>query len=62
MYVSLGYTRQPKWGHLKELHASIKLMEKALTYGEVEEVNLDNELMVSMISDMNLSFDLRVGA
>ncbi|XP_065001677.1 beta-galactosidase 1-like isoform X2 [Musa acuminata AAA Group] len=45
-----GYTRQPKWGHLKELHASIKLMEKALTYGEVEEVNLDNELTITKYS------------
>jgi hypothetical protein len=26
-----GLIRQPKWGHLKELHAAIKLCEPALT-------------------------------
>lgn len=44
--ISLGNIRQPKWGHLKELHASVKLMEKALTYGEVVEDHLGNGLTV----------------
>lgn len=26
-----GILRQPKWGHLKDLHAAIKLCEPALT-------------------------------
>lgn len=26
----VGIIRQPKWGHLKELHKAIKLCEKAL--------------------------------
>ncbi|KAG9443679.1 hypothetical protein H6P81_015019 [Aristolochia fimbriata] len=29
-----GNLRQPKWGHLKQLHSAIKAMEKVLTYGE----------------------------
>lgn len=41
-----GLTRQPKYGHLKELHKAIKLCEQALTcsdptvssLGEFEEV------------------------
>ena len=28
-----GLIRQPKWGHLKELHAAIKLSSKALLSG-----------------------------
>ncbi|WOL07224.1 beta-galactosidase 1-like [Canna indica] len=42
-----GNIRQPKWGHLKELHASIKMMEKALAYGEVTEYNLENGLKIT---------------
>ncbi|EXB60111.1 Beta-galactosidase 16 [Morus notabilis] len=29
-----GLTRQPKWGHLKELHAAMKLCSKPLTSGQ----------------------------
>lgn len=29
--VPAGILRQPKWGHLKDLHATIKLCEPALT-------------------------------
>ncbi|THU65665.1 hypothetical protein C4D60_Mb05t06030 [Musa balbisiana] len=45
-----GNIRQPKWGHLKELHASVKLMEKALTYGEVVEDHLGNGLTITKFS------------
>ncbi|XP_077234649.1 beta-galactosidase 15-like [Tasmannia lanceolata] len=30
-----GNLRQPKWGHLKQLHAALKSMEKVLTHGDV---------------------------
>ncbi|ERN18154.1 hypothetical protein AMTR_s00054p00133410 [Amborella trichopoda] len=33
-----GITRQPKWGHLKQLHEAIKLCKHALLYGE--QINL----------------------
>ena len=29
--VPAGFLRHPKWGHLKDLHATIKLCEPALT-------------------------------
>lgn len=32
--MDLGLIRQPKWGHLKELHAAIKLCSKPLLSGE----------------------------
>lgn len=37
-----GILRQPKWGHLKDLHAAIKLCESALTAvdGSPQYVNL----------------------
>lgn len=43
----LGLVRQPKWGHLKELHEAIKQCEntllfghsKLLTFGPLQEVN-----------------------
>lgn len=43
----LGLVRQPKWGHLKELHKAIKQCEntllfgnsKLLTFGPLQEVN-----------------------
>ncbi|KAI0528736.1 hypothetical protein KFK09_001278 [Dendrobium nobile] len=42
-----GNIRQPKWGHLKNLHAVIKKMEKALTYGNAETTELENGLSVT---------------
>ncbi|KAG0485744.1 hypothetical protein HPP92_009823 [Vanilla planifolia] len=42
-----GNKRQPKWGHLKELHIVIKTMEKALTYGDRHYTNLGNGLSVT---------------
>lgn len=30
MPLSLGLRSEPKWGHLKDLHAAIKLCERAL--------------------------------
>ncbi|KAJ8506240.1 hypothetical protein OPV22_007126 [Ensete ventricosum] len=45
-----GNIRQPKWGHLKELHASVKQMEEALTYGKVFEDHLGNGLTTTKFS------------
>lgn len=36
-----GFTRQPKWGHLKELHAAIKLCSKTILSKEQTIVPLD---------------------
>lgn len=35
-----GLARCPKWGHLKELHRSIKLCEHALLNGEPKTLSL----------------------
>ncbi|CAN8234206.1 unnamed protein product [Cochlearia groenlandica] len=35
-----GLLRQPKWGHLKELHAAVKLCEKHLLYGLRSTISL----------------------
>ncbi|PKA48233.1 Beta-galactosidase [Apostasia shenzhenica] len=45
-----GNIRQPKWGHLKELHLSIKKMEKALTYGAANTTELGNGLSMMKFS------------
>ncbi|KAG0486272.1 hypothetical protein HPP92_008367 [Vanilla planifolia] len=45
-----GNIRQPKWGHLKELHLSIKKMEKALTYGSAKTTELGNGLSATKFS------------
>ncbi|OVA08315.1 D-galactoside/L-rhamnose binding SUEL lectin domain [Macleaya cordata] len=37
-----GNLRQPKWGHLKQLHSTIKSMEKILTEGDVSVTSLGN--------------------
>ncbi|KAG0484484.1 hypothetical protein HPP92_008563 [Vanilla planifolia] len=45
-----GNIRQPKWGHLKELHLSIKKMENALTYGSAKTTELGNGLSATKFS------------
>ncbi|KAL2232361.1 beta-galactosidase 16 [Sesamum indicum] len=35
-----GLTRQPKWGHLKELHAAVKLCSDTLLYGQQSNFSL----------------------
>lgn len=35
-----GLLRQPKWGHLKELHEAVKLCESALLHGEATNLTL----------------------
>ncbi|KAH7664349.1 Beta-galactosidase protein [Dioscorea alata] len=42
-----GNIRQPKWGHLKELHAVLKSMEKALVYGNYNSKQLENGVQIT---------------
>lgn len=42
-----GLERQPKWGHLKDLHRAIKLCEPALLSGESTRMPLGNYQEVS---------------
>lgn len=37
---SAGSVRQPKWGHLKELHAAVKLASNSLLSGDQTNVSL----------------------
>ena len=37
-----GLARQPKWGHLKDLHRAIKLCEPALISGDPTVQRLGN--------------------
>ncbi|PSS18059.1 Beta-galactosidase [Actinidia chinensis var. chinensis] len=37
-----GLLREPKWGHLKDLHRAVKLCEPALVYGEPSVIPLGN--------------------
>ncbi|XP_031480414.1 beta-galactosidase 7-like [Nymphaea colorata] len=43
-----GQPRQPKWGHLRNLHSALKQMEKALIYGTRQNVSLGNDLEASI--------------
>ncbi|XP_074580440.1 beta-galactosidase 15-like [Curcuma longa] len=45
-----GNIKQPKWGHLKKLHSAIRLMEKALTYGDLNTTNIGNGVAVMKYS------------
>ncbi|XP_042386802.1 beta-galactosidase-like [Zingiber officinale] len=42
-----GNIRQPKWGHLEQLHNAIKVMEKVLVYGVANTTNLGAGLTVT---------------
>ncbi|KAJ3680253.1 hypothetical protein LUZ60_016531 [Juncus effusus] len=42
-----GNLRQPKWGHLKDLHAVLKKMEKQLVYGDYSYENRGNLIEVT---------------
>jgi len=48
--IGLGIVRQPKWGHLKELHKAIKLCEAALVNADLSYTSLGSGLEVSFIS------------
>ncbi|XP_021750275.1 beta-galactosidase 15-like [Chenopodium quinoa] len=42
-----GNLNQPKWGHLKELHAVLHSIEKVLTYGDITKTDLGNNVTVT---------------
>ncbi len=41
-----GNLRQPKYGHLKELHSVLKSMEKTLVHGEYFDTNYGDNITV----------------
>ncbi|VFQ63388.1 unnamed protein product [Cuscuta campestris] len=43
-----GNLKQPKYGHLKELHDVLHSVEKALTTGNITTTNLDNSLQITV--------------
>lgn len=47
LYYGVGAPRQPKWGHLKELHKAIKLCEDAMVATDPTTTSLGNNLEVS---------------
>ena len=49
-FVFLGLIRQPKWGHLKDLHKAIKMCEAALVSGDPIVTSLGSSQEVRMIS------------
>ncbi|CAN6456637.1 unnamed protein product [Victoria cruziana] len=66
-----GQPRQPKWGHLRDLHSALKQMEKALIYGTQQNISLGDDLEASIyktedgtsgcfLSNTNASVDARV--
>ncbi|KZV23197.1 beta-galactosidase 16-like [Dorcoceras hygrometricum] len=44
-----GLIRQPKWGHLKELHAAVKLCSHTLLYGSQYNFSLGGELQEAYV-------------
>lgn len=44
MLSSLGLIRQPTWGHLKELHAAVKLCSETLLQGSQSNLSLGTTL------------------
>ena len=49
-FLYVGLLRQPKWGHLKDLHRAIKLSEPALVSGDPTVTSLGNYQEVKWIS------------
>lgn len=45
-----GLIRQPKWGHLRELHAAVKLCSKPLLSGEQTAISLGEHQQVRALS------------
>ncbi|XP_057443575.1 beta-galactosidase 15-like [Lotus japonicus] len=46
-----GNLNQPKWGHLKQMHAAIKLGEKILTNGTRTDKDLGNAIKLTTYTD-----------
>ncbi|KAL2326177.1 hypothetical protein Fmac_025235 [Flemingia macrophylla] len=49
-----GNLNQPKWGHLKQLHAAIKLGEKILTNGTRTDKDLGNQVTLTTYNNANV--------
>lgn len=45
-FTLIGNIRQPKYGHLKQLHAVLTSMEKHLVYGQQNETSFDDKVKV----------------
>ncbi|XP_075673897.1 beta-galactosidase 7-like isoform X1 [Castanea sativa] len=43
-----GNLNQPKWGHLKQLHAVLKSMEMTLTHGNVSTIDFNNSVSATI--------------
>ncbi|KAK1309283.1 Beta-galactosidase 15 [Acorus calamus] len=50
-----GNLRQPKWGHLKELHEALQSMDQALLYGDVQHTNHGNGVWSSIYSGQDIA-------
>jgi hypothetical protein len=48
IFLLTGMLRQPKWGHLKDLHKAIKLCEPALVAGDPVVTSLGNNQQVQV--------------
>jgi hypothetical protein len=53
MYILSGNIRQPKYGHLKELHNVLKSIEKILVHGEYNDTSYGKNITVSFTSYAN---------
>lgn len=45
----IGLIRQPKWGHLRELHATIKACSKTLLFGKQKNFSLGQSQEVNLL-------------
>lgn len=54
--------RQPKWGHLKDVHKAIKLCEKAMLATDPTYTSLGSNLEVrtTVIEVINIRYDLHL--
>lgn len=57
MVGAAGLLRQPKWGHLKELHAAVKLCEEPLLSGLQTTISLGKLQTVSKFQQCLNLFD-----
>ncbi|XP_068664869.1 beta-galactosidase 15-like [Aristolochia californica] len=65
-----GHLNQPKWGHLKQLHAVIKSMERVLTHGDNVTTDMGNGVAstvyteegscVAFLSNVNTTTDATI--
>lgn len=47
-----GLQREPKWGHLKDVHKALKLCKKALLWGNPGNQILGKDTDVSILVDL----------